>query len=228
MHLNLASKMFAVFIAIALFGVLAMLLIYRALNEVLHEVEQLAEVEEPLILSGYEMEINMNGIGLAVQMYLSTRSTRYRDWANKDMADFDHFRSIYRKLIHTKEEHRLEQELSEQYSTFRELGQALMQHADERRALFETAANNLEHIDRQIEQDLRPAIDHGSTWVELALRKAAASAQIEAETAELGFWTSNYRHRQKPEYKAMINDKIGELNAALALFNGLDLTNEGT
>ncbi|MDQ3195524.1 MAG: hypothetical protein M3Q32_03915, partial [Pseudomonadota bacterium] len=80
---------------IALIGVAAKLLMFRGLNLVERDVQRLALVEEPLVLAAYEMEINMNGVALAVLKYVSTRRARYRGWAEKHLADFDGFHASY-------------------------------------------------------------------------------------------------------------------------------------
>lgn len=69
MRFTVKTKIIAGLAIITLIGIVAMLLVFRGLKEVESNVNELALVEEPLILAAYEMEINMNGIGLEVEYF---------------------------------------------------------------------------------------------------------------------------------------------------------------
>jgi hypothetical protein len=74
MRFTVATKI-GVFFALVLFiGLSAMALIYQGLGMVTTNVQELADIEEPLNASTYEMEININGIGLQVLKYLATKN----------------------------------------------------------------------------------------------------------------------------------------------------------
>ena len=55
-----------------------MLLIYRGLTRVEAALERLAAVQAPIIAAAYGMEVNVNGAGLYVLMYLAARQPQYR------------------------------------------------------------------------------------------------------------------------------------------------------
>lgn len=216
MRLTVSTKITAGIAAIVLFGVVAMLVIYRSLNVVDRNVQSLARVEQPLILAAYEMEINMNGIGLEVLKYLSTRNRRYRDLAIKDFGDFDEFHASWRKLITSDEEHALDAKISRLYGRFRVLGNTLMRYADEQDSFFQAAANTIEEIDSLIHENLRPTTARLGELPPSSLIKAIASARMEAEISELGFWMANYQRLRNPAFKTEIADKTAQFAEALA------------
>jgi hypothetical protein len=86
---------------ILLIGMLSMLFIYRGLNTVSRTVHDLAEVEQPTSLAAYEMEINVNGVGLAVSKYMDDADPFYRSWVSDDDADFKAFLREYLQLVNT-------------------------------------------------------------------------------------------------------------------------------
>ncbi len=224
MRLTVTKKITIGLIIIVGIGVLSMLFIYRGLNAVGRDVERLAEVEEPLILAAYEMEINMNGIGLAVLKYLSARNPRYRAWAEKDLADFDGFYATYAKLISSAEERALNDEVSRRFAAFRVLAVMLMQRADEQEIAFNKTNEHIEAVDELVEKQLHSRFKHTSALTQREYGKALAAAKIEAEIAELGFWATNYQLLQKPAYKNSIAQKTQSFQAALAALQSQSLT----
>jgi hypothetical protein len=70
-------------------------------------VHDLADVEQPTSLTAYEMEINMNGVGLAVLKYKDDADPFYRSWMLDDGADFKAFRREYLRLVNTSREREL-------------------------------------------------------------------------------------------------------------------------
>lgn len=224
MRLTVTSKVALGLAVIVVIGTLAMLFIYRGLNLVERDVTRLAEVAEPRILAAYEMEINMNGVGLAVLKYLSRRDARYRAWAEKDLADFDGFHSSYSKLINSAQEHALNGDVIQLYAEFKGLGIDLMRRADEQEVVFEMVSERIEQIDDVIDQTLQPALQSVPDLTRDTFGKVIATANMEAEIAELGFWTANYQRVQKPEYKIFIAGKIQHFRDALTDFESYALT----
>lgn len=64
MKVTVKTKIISGLVIILLIGIASMLLVFRGLKDVERNVETLARVHEPFILAAYEMEINMDGIGL--------------------------------------------------------------------------------------------------------------------------------------------------------------------
>lgn len=101
-----------------------------------------------------------------------------------------------------------------------------MQHADKQEALFTQVASRIEEIDNLIRNEVQPVIASVKELTESKLNKALASANLESELAEIGFWTANYQRLQTPEAKAEIDKKIGYFEKVLADFESYDLTSK--
>ncbi len=226
MRFTVTKKIVAGLAVIILIGIIAMLVIYRGLYLVERDMQQLAHVEEPLILAAYEMEINMNGVALAVLKYVSTRTARYRGWAEKNLADFDGFHATYSKLIASPGELALNETVTRLYTEFKPLALDMMQNADKQEALFEKVSTEIEEIDEIVHRELKPGIDLLPGLTQAKFDKATAAANLEAEIAELGFWAANYQRAQKPEYKTLIGQKIDYFAAVLTRFESYDLSAE--
>lgn len=224
MKLTIAKKVISSVTVILMIGILAMVLTYRSLKLVENEVHKLAQVNEPLILAAYEMEINMNGIGLEVLKYLSTRNPRYRELVSKDVADFAEFHETWQKLIATAEERMLDRQLIALYGEFKTIGVTLMARADNQERLFGKVTASIEEIDDLIHNEVQLGIDSARELTRSTLNKAIASANLESELAELGFWTSNYQRLQTPTARTEINQKIEYFENVLADFESYDLT----
>lgn len=226
MKLTVKAKVITGLTAIVLIGLFAKLFMYRQLDIVGRDVQRLAHVDEPLILAAYEMEINMNGIGLAVLKYISTRNPRYRKWALKDIDDFAEFHEAYLKLVASSEERALDAKLTLLYREFEVLAKRLMQRADDQEALFQQASASIERIDELLDKELQPGFDSEEEMSRTQMVKAIARANLEAEIAEVGFWTANYQRLHNPKFKAEIDEKLGYFDTALQTFEGYLLTEQ--
>jgi signal transduction histidine kinase len=220
---TVTHKIIAGLVLILLIGLLSMLLIYRGLVLVEQELERLAAVEEPTSLAAYEMEINVNGMGLAVLKYLDDVDPFYRSWVSDDDADFNVFLREYLNLVNTRRERTLGREVSALFEEFEQLAQRLMEEKDRQAALFEAVAANFEQMDRIIDERVQPAIDRRGPE---ALAKIEASMDMEASIAEMAFWTIAYQEVSSQEHRRMIFDKEQEFKQALSRIKQLDLLQE--
>ncbi|MGH8729553.1 MAG: ATP-binding protein [Burkholderiales bacterium] len=73
-------------------------------------------------------------------------------------------------------------------------------------------------------KQLRPEIAQVKELTQNKLNKAIAAANMEAEIAELGFWSANYRRLHKEEFKEEIDEKSQYFAKALTEFESYDLT----
>src|ERR687892_2815091 len=102
MRFTVTTKVVVSFCTIFLVGLLVMTLIYRGLDLVMADLHKLASIEEPLNASAYEMEINVNGMGLEVLKYLATGQEYYRSQVIRDNDDFNNFHRRYMVPAKTK------------------------------------------------------------------------------------------------------------------------------
>src|SRR5918999_1233267 len=151
MRFTVTTKIAVSICTIFLVGLLAMTLIYRGLSIVAANAHKLANIEEPLNASTYEMEINVNGMGLEVLKYLATGQEYYRSQVIRDNDDFNDFHRQYMALAKTKNERQLGEKIRALYTEFWGLAKERMHKRDERERLFETVIHRLEEIDRIIE-----------------------------------------------------------------------------
>ena len=221
LHFSITSKVAVGLGIILLLGMLSMLFIYRGLSTVDKAVGKLAEVEAPTSLAAYEMEINANGVGLAVLKYMDDADPFYRAWVSDDDTDFKAFLREYLRLVNTSRERELGNEVSRLFSEFEKLARSLMEGKDQQTALFQTVLEKLEEKDRIIDGQIQPAIDRQRSD---ALAKIETSMDMEAAIAEIGLWTTVYQEASSPRHRQLVFAKKKEFRRALARFKGLDLS----
>src|SRR5262245_44593085 len=107
-------------------GMACMLMIYRGLARVEGSLERLAAVQAPIIASAFGMEVNVNGAGLYVLIYLAERRAEYRDEAEDDLADFTRYHATYVQLVATGRERELARLIEAQHREFSALAGELM------------------------------------------------------------------------------------------------------
>ena len=207
-------------------GALSMLFIYRGLGEVEAALQRLAEVKAPISAAAYELELNVNGMGLAVLKYLATRQPEYREWAQKDERDFAQYHATYLQLVLTEDERQLGRRLGELHAEFTELGHALMGFADQQEQLYAVIEEATEEIDYVIDARLQPRLFAERSSGQAGFAAAVASADLEAEAAEVGQWAANYHRQPTAQAREAILRKLRVLDRTLANFLGYNLSPE--
>lgn len=184
-------------------GLLCMLAIGRGLHAVEGAMDRLAEVEGPLNAAAYEMEVNVNGIGLAVLNHLASGRPEFREWVQDDEGDFRRYHAQYLRLAAGAQEQALAARLGHEFDAFIRLGTALMAQRDTLELRLGAVAAALERIDRLIDQEGPRGTD-------------AALADLEAEAAEIGFRLADYRRAPTAQARAAVLAKLDEFGRALA------------
>ncbi|MGH8501401.1 MAG: hypothetical protein ACREVE_02830 [Gammaproteobacteria bacterium] len=220
-HFSITTKVAFGLGIILLIGMLSMLFIYRGLNAVGQYVHNLAEVEEPSSLAAYEMEINVNGMGLAVLKYMDDADPFYRAWVSDDDRDFKAFLREYLRLANTSRERQLGNQVRPLFNEFEKLARSLMEGKDQQAALFQAVLDNLEKKDRIIDDHIQSPIDRQNSD---ALAKIEASMDMETAIAEIGLWTTVYQDDSSPRHRRLVFAKKKEFRRALAQFKDLDLS----
>jgi signal transduction histidine kinase len=223
---SVSRKIAAGLLLIIAIGALSMLFIYRGLGEVEAALQRLAEVKAPISAAAYEQELNVNGMGLAVLKYLATRRPEYREWAQKDERDFARYHATYLRLVLTEEERSLGQRLGELHAEFTALGHALMDYADRQERLYAVIEESTEEIDYVIDARLQPALFAERSRERAGFGAAVASADLEAEAAEVGHWVANYHRQPTAQAREAIHRKLRVLDRTLANFLGYNLSAE--
>lgn len=222
MRITVATKIGAFFALVLFIGLSAMAFIYRGLGMVTTNVDELANIEEPLTASAYEMEININGIGFQVLKYLATENPYYREQALQDDKDFWGFHRRYMQLSKTERQRALGDEIGSEYRDFWLLAEALLKYRDELTPTVEQVYERLEAQDRLIEEHRDTVITHRRDLDQFA--KVLILAAIEAELAEVGFWSANYQRRPNPRYRELLFTKLADVKRRLADYQQFRMT----
>lgn len=215
MRFTVATKIAAFFALVLFMGLIAMAFIYRGLGMVTTNVQELANIEEPLTASAYEMEININGIGFQVLKYLATENPYYREQALQDDKDFWGFHRRYMQLSKTERQRALGDEIGSGYRDFWLLAEALLKYRDELTTSVEQVYERLEAQDRLIEEHRDTVVtQHRRDLNQFA--KVLILSATEAELAEVGFWCANYQRRPNPRYRELLFTKLANVKRHLA------------
>ena len=211
-------------VAVVLFtGTLSMLIIYRGLTALEKGIRELADLKEPISAAAYEMEINVNGIGLGVLKFLDTLDPTYRALVEKDEADFVRFHAKYLELARTSEEQQLGARIGSFYKEFTSLGRTLMRIREEEEALFTAIGAHFEGIDDIIDNKIQPQVDRNG---QDGSNKVEGISDLEADLAEVAFWLASYQRSHKPEHKQFLVRNEKEFRERLLWFKSLQLNQE--
>nr|MBA3493541.1 hypothetical protein [Gammaproteobacteria bacterium] len=223
MRFTVATKIAAFFALVLFMGLIAMAFIYRGLGMVTTNVQELANIEEPLTASAYEMEININGIGFQVLKYLATENPYYREQALQDDKDFWGFHRRYMQLSKTERQRALGDEIGSGYRDFWLLAEALLKYRDELTTSVEQVYERLEAQDRLIEEHRDTVVtQHRRDLNQFA--KVLILSATEAELAEVGFWCANYQRRPNPRYRELLFTKLANVKRHLADYQQFRMT----
>lgn len=222
MRLTLKKKIVIGLAAILLIGLGSMLAIYRGLSAVKQHMHELADIREPASAAAYEMEINVNGMGLAVLKYLDDRNPKYREWVEDGNAGFERFHTRYRELSESKEEIDLADDLDARFRKFKSLGTSLMKAQEAGDTVIARIDRHMENIDRILEGQLQPK----SERVPSACAKLEAGSQMETDIAKLGRWLANYRGSQEQRHRERLVNQQARFQQAVAAYEDLHLNSK--
>jgi len=223
MRLTVSRKIIISLVTLVCIGALSMPLIYQGLRTLKHAMQELVDMKEPSSAAAYEMEININGMGLAVLQYLGGCDPLYRQWVDGGEADFEHFHAMYLRLTESPQGKELGHRIGELYREFKTLGRTLIQKRNEQAAAFIPIAQNFEKIDTIIDAELQPKEGRHSRE---EFQKIEALLDLEADVAEEGIWLSNYQRVPKEEYERLIFEHNKEIRDTLQRFKNANLTSE--
>ncbi len=114
---------------IALLSVAMFLTIFFMFLHLNYTLKYLNEVIRPIHLTAHEMEINVNGGGLAVLGYLDGAPAQ-RQRVEEDNHDFYRALAVYQRLVLTPEEKNLGRKIEELYQQYSATAITLMQYKD--------------------------------------------------------------------------------------------------
>jgi signal transduction histidine kinase len=207
-------------------GMASMLIIYRGLEQVEAALERLAAVQAPIIAAAYGMEINVNGAALHVLTYLAARRPDDRAEAEDDVGDFARYHATYLQLVVTDRERELARRINEQHREFARLADELMNLADRQEKLYGAITEDTEEVDYVLDARLQPELFREAAMRSKGIGAAVASADLEAETAEVGQWAANYHREPTPSARRTILAKLAVMDRALRNFLSFNLSEQ--
>jgi signal transduction histidine kinase len=207
-------------------GMVSMLIIHRGLQRVEAALQRLAAIQAPIIAAAYGMEVNVNGAGLYVLMYLADRQPEYRADAEDDVGDFARYHATYLRLVATDRERELARLIHARHREFAQLADELMDLADQQEELYAAIVEGTEEIDHILDARLQPGLFREAALRRDGIGAAVASADLEAEVAELGQWAANYHREPSPDAKRTILIKLTVMERALGSLLDFNLSAE--
>lgn len=201
-------------------GMLAMFHIYRNLGEVAGYLATLDSVSVPFSIAALEMEKNAGEYADGVLRYIHSPDPDVREEAGWDSGDFDERYEVYMRLSTNDQERSLGLKVKREHEKLTAAGNALMDQRDRLDAVFHEATGQLERIDALLDgriPDAAPRPRSGYAPVLVALQN------VEAETAEVGFWLTLFRERPSPVNSKQLLEKIGEQHQAVSQYLNLSL-----
>jgi signal transduction histidine kinase len=218
MRLTITTKIALGLAIVVLLGVSAMAFIGAGLRSVGRSLGELTDDTAPRSAAVYEMEINVNGFGLAVLNYRHRVSPRFRAWARDDEIDFERFHALFMTLVDSPEEWRLGEEIGKRFREYRKAGNVLMSGRDRQEQLFREMDARFEAMDTLIDREIQPALlGRGPRGV----RALVALLDVEADLAELGHSLASYRQHRDASHRGEVRRQEQELAATLARFRAL-------
>lgn len=202
-------------------GIASMAIIYGGLSEVRQALGQFTDVKEPIHSATHEMEINVNGLALAVLKYRIEPSPQHLRDIEEDERDFEVFYARYSRLLGTQKEANLAREIRRLFEELKSVTGAVIAAIDEQTSAFSTVDARFEEMDAVMDDALSRRIRPGDPE---RLAKLEAVNALEADLAEVGLWLANYRRTHAEEYKDLIKANKREFLGSLERLRALGLT----
>lgn len=222
MRLTIALKVILGLATLVSIGGASMLVVYRGLGALQRNVDELVDVEAPLVAAAHEMEINTLGLGLSVLKYLDTLTAADRARAQKDRVDFERFHARSLQLTRTAAADQLAAGLKHLHQRFATTGQAMMAEKDREADLFATIMSHVEQMDRILDSELQGRDPSGRRRTSTPL---VASRKLERDIAEIGMWLSHDQQARSPGFLARIHSSELPFRQAMAeLLSSPDLS----
>jgi signal transduction histidine kinase len=219
-RLTVKAKVYAGLAMLVVFGVLSMLYIHRGLGDVSRHLNQLDQVEVPFSTAAFEMELNSEEYALEVIKYIARPNPEHRAEARDDSADFVRYQRAYLRLSRGAREQALGRQAGLMHRQLVAMGEAMMLEKDRQERVFESVTRLLEDVDRIADDQLPQLVPAQEP---LRSRLLTMILDIEAETAEIGFWLATYSRQPTPQARQEVSEKVAELGGAIAQYQTMPL-----
>jgi PAS domain S-box-containing protein len=209
------------------FGVLILLLLVSLLlingfiTQVEAQVARMTQLYTPAAAAAFEMEINVNGTGMAVFQYVDSGDPQYRARVEKDAADFANFHAQFDRLTETAAQQTAADEVVGLYSDYLAAGQTLMTAHDDRVNLLATLNNNLAAVERLLEDSILALTANGSASSQ---EKFQGLAALETDLSEISTAVRDHVSDASDAYRTFIETETEQFRNKSAAYRQLELT----
>ncbi|MEY2689510.1 MAG: hypothetical protein RL375_3709 [Pseudomonadota bacterium] len=220
MRLPVRLKLIVALSALVVFGLAVIALLANALFDVRAEVDKLARHRQPMTISTHKIEVNVNGIGLAVLAYLESARPDYRAWVEHDRQDIDRLMSTYSSLADSERERQLGANLRQQLDVFVARATTLLDKSDALNIARADLADCIEELDHMLIDWIKHADVLAPAHQDLATGTALA---MTAELSEIGLavgWHPPYTPQTR---RARFHEQIGALEKLTGWFARMQL-----
>lgn len=211
-------KIYASITIIVTLGLLVLLHVYRNLDSVAGYLATLDSVSVPFSIAALEMEKNAEEYTNGVLRYVRDPQPKVKAEIARDEEDFTGRHAIYMQLATSDRARGLGREVRAQQKRLVAAGVELMDERDRLDAIFGDTTALLEEIDTLIDAQHEGAAPDGRPDRNDRL---LALTNIEAETAEIGFWLTMFKYRTADPERQYLVKKVGEQHNALARYREL-------
>ncbi len=211
-----------------LIGILLLLFVivggtaYNGLRIINTQIHQVVEVEQPISVVTYEMDINLLRIVSGVLGYLGDRDRSHLERIELGIKNFKEFRQQYAALAKTEASISLGLEVETLFAQFEQFAQALVKRDDEQHENTEILLALIEKWEQLLE-DIVQAISLEAETVQ-AYRKLKAISEIERNLDESQRFLGDYVQTHDSKYETMITEKWQGFRKAYQEYTALQLS----
>lgn len=211
-------KIYASITIIVVLGLLVLLHVYRNLGSVAGYLATLDNVSVPFSIAALEMEKNAGEYTDGVLRYVRDPAPEIKAEIGRDEKDFTDHYATYMQLASSDRARSMGNEVHTEQKKLAAAGSELMAERQRLDAIFERTTELLEEIDTLID---RTHLGAGRDARSDGNDRLLALTNIEAETAEIGFWLTMFKYRPARPERQYLLKKIGEQHDALAQYQEL-------
>lgn len=225
MKLSLGNKLFLGFGVLILMIAIIGGIIVMLMNSVSDDVEQVTEVNEPISISAFEIEVAVDELGVTVFEFLETRSFDKREETKEIDAEVRDGIEVYTDLAQTEREKDLASDLARVYESYYLLGESVVSAADAQNSLVTRINANHHTMDETLEENLLGTPDPAtSTPDELWLTIQMQTLLIHLD--EINLWVNNYLFAPSTLAREETFENLEEARLLLTQLEGASLSVE--
>ena len=207
------------------FGLLVILLTtsgmvsYWQIQRIDADLIRIVDIEEPLEQAVLEMEIHAGETARAVLHHIHQPDEIFRRRAAAAEGRLTQYAAVFDNLAETERQRRLGQRVGELYAEFKQLGDEIMDLADQRRADVLQLREDVVDIDMLLEEMLATQSDQAVAKLEAALRMQIAIEQAFSVVEA-------YQTMAGPEMRIELESAIGNFRQYAATFRAARTSSE--